>query len=81
MCAVFLLCVCRYGRKATMMAGGACFLAGTALVTFAVHMIMLVLGRIVLGIGVGFATQVRAGSCTALEANLCMTTAAAAAWL
>lgn len=47
----------RYGRKATMMAGGACFLAGTALVTFAVHMVMLVLGRIVLGIGVGFATQ------------------------
>jgi MFS family permease len=40
-----------------MMAGGACFLAGTALVTFAVHMVMLVLGRIVLGIGVGFATQ------------------------
>lgn len=51
--------LCRWGRKATMMAGGACFLAGTALVTFAVHMIMLVLGRIVLGIGVGFATQVR----------------------
>lgn len=47
----------RYGRKATMMAGGAAFLAGTALVTFAVHMVMLVLGRVVLGIGVGFATQ------------------------
>lgn len=47
----------RYGRKATMMAGGACFLIGTALVTFAMHMVMLVLGRIVLGIGVGFATQ------------------------
>jgi sugar porter (SP) family MFS transporter len=47
----------RFGRKATMMAGGACFLAGTALVTFAMHMAMLVLGRVVLGIGVGFATQ------------------------
>jgi len=68
MCCVFVLCVlcvCRYGRKATMMAGGAAFLAGTALVTFAVHMVMLVLGRVVLGIGVGFATQVRGGSCTA----------------
>lgn len=42
-----------------MMMGGACFLAGTALVTFAVHMAMLVLGRVVLGFGVGFATQVR----------------------
>lgn len=54
-----LLHVYRYGRKATMMAGGACFLTGTVLVTLAVHMVMLVLGRIVLGIGVGFATQVR----------------------
>jgi hypothetical protein len=41
-----------------MMAGGACFLTGTVLVTLAIHMVMLVLGRIVLGIGVGFATQV-----------------------
>lgn len=40
-----------------MMAGGACFLGGTALVTFAVHMAMLVIGRVVLGVGVGFATQ------------------------
>eukprot|EP00878_Enallax_costatus_P003747 GHUV01003963.1.p1 GENE.GHUV01003963.1~~GHUV01003963.1.p1 ORF type:complete len:430 (+),score=129.74 GHUV01003963.1:238-1527(+) len=47
----------RYGRKATMMAGGACFLVGTALVACAVHMVMLVLGRLVLGVGVGFATQ------------------------
>ena len=48
----------RFGRKATMVAGGACFLAGTVLVTLAVHMSMLVLGRLVLGVGVGFATQV-----------------------
>lgn len=47
----------RFGRKATMMAGGACFLVGTALVACAVHMVMLVLGRLVLGVGVGFATQ------------------------
>jgi MFS family permease len=47
----------RYGRKATMMAGGACFLAGTGLVAGAVHVAMLVVGRIVLGFGVGFATQ------------------------
>jgi len=40
-----------------MMMGGFCFLIGTALVTAAVHMVMLVLGRVVLGFGVGFATQ------------------------
>jgi sugar porter (SP) family MFS transporter len=40
-----------------MMAGGFCFLVGTALVAGAVHMAMLVLGRMVLGLGVGFATQ------------------------
>jgi MFS family permease len=48
----------RFGRKATMIAGGACFLGGTVLVTLAIHMAMLVLGRLVLGVGVGFATQV-----------------------
>lgn len=47
----------RYGRKATMVAGGFCFLVGTALVALAMHMAMLVLGRVVLGVGVGFATQ------------------------
>jgi len=40
-----------------MMTGGFCFLVGTALVAGAVHMVMLVLGRMVLGLGVGFATQ------------------------
>lgn len=47
----------RYGRKATMIAGGFAFLVGTALVALAIHMAMLVLGRVVLGIGVGLATQ------------------------
>jgi MFS family permease len=47
----------KYGRKATMVAGGLAFLVGTALVAGAVHIAMLVLGRIVLGIGVGFACQ------------------------
>lgn len=64
-----LLHVHRYGRKATMMAGGACFLTGTVLVTLAVHMVMLVLGRIVLGIGVGFATQV---GCRTVTVVLCV---------
>jgi MFS family permease len=53
----------RFGRKMTMLAGGTCFLIGTALVTGAVATGMLVVGRIVLGFGVGFACQVRAASC------------------
>jgi MFS family permease len=50
----------RFGRKMTMLAGGLCFLVGTALVAAAVATPMLVVGRIVLGFGVGFACQARA---------------------
>ncbi len=47
----------RWGRKPTMMLGGVCFLAGTALVAAAYQTSQLVIGRVVLGFGVGFATQ------------------------
>jgi MFS family permease len=47
----------RYGRKSTMAAGGAAFLIGTILVATAFAVPQLVVGRIVLGVGVGFATQ------------------------
>lgn len=47
----------RFGRKMTMLTGGLCFLVGTGLVAGAVAMPMLVIGRIVLGFGVGFACQ------------------------
>ena len=47
----------RYGRKFTMMLGGLCFLVGTALVASAFATAQLVIGRVVLGLGVGFATQ------------------------
>lgn len=47
----------RYGRRVTMMVGGACFAAGTALMAASYHVAMLVVGRVVLGFGVGFATQ------------------------
>ena len=47
----------RFGRKSTMAAGGAAFLIGTILVATAFVVPQLVVGRIVLGIGVGFATQ------------------------
>jgi hypothetical protein len=39
--------------RVTPAAGGCCFLVGTGLVAGAVHIAMLVIGRIVLGFGVG----------------------------
>jgi sugar porter (SP) family MFS transporter len=46
-----------YGRKTSMLIGGASFLIGSALNGTAVNVEMLILGRILLGIGVGFANQ------------------------
>ncbi|XP_043719962.1 hexose carrier protein HEX6-like [Telopea speciosissima] len=46
-----------YGRKPSIIAGGAAFLAGAALGGAAVNVYMLILGRLLLGIGVGFANQ------------------------
>jgi MFS family permease len=48
-----------YGRKMSMLIGGASFLIGSALNGTAVNVEMLILGRILLGIGVGFANQVQ----------------------
>ena len=49
----------KWGRRVTMIMGGAAFIIGTVLVTSAFHVAQLVIGRLVLGVGVGFATQVR----------------------
>ncbi|XP_072993625.1 hexose carrier protein HEX6-like [Typha latifolia] len=46
-----------YGRKPTMVFGGVAFLAGAALGGAAVSVYMIVLGRVLLGIGVGCANQ------------------------
>lgn len=46
-----------FGRKPSIVAGGAAFLAGAALGGTAVNIYMLILGRILLGIGVGFTNQ------------------------
>ncbi|KAH0685973.1 hypothetical protein KY284_016526 [Solanum tuberosum] len=45
------------GRKVTMFFGGLFFLFGAVLNAAAIHISMLILGRILLGIGVGFANQ------------------------
>ena len=49
----------KYGRKPSMLSGGLSFLAGSALNGFAMNVPMLIVGRILLGVGVGFANQVR----------------------
>jgi MFS family permease len=46
------------GRKNTMVLGGCTFLAGAAINGGAANIAMLILGRILLGFGVGFTNQV-----------------------
>lgn len=47
-----------FGRKASMFAGGLFFLVGALLNGFAVNIEMLILGRLLLGFGVGYCNQV-----------------------
>ncbi|GLJ21729.1 hypothetical protein SUGI_0404990 [Cryptomeria japonica] len=46
-----------YGRRPTMIIAGLFFIGGVVLNAAAVNLLMLILGRILLGCGVGFATQ------------------------
>ncbi|XP_031391317.1 hexose carrier protein HEX6-like isoform X2 [Punica granatum] len=46
-----------FGRKPSILVGGAAFLAGAALGGAAFNVYMLIFGRVLLGIGVGFANQ------------------------
>ncbi|KAE9598335.1 putative major facilitator, sugar transporter, major facilitator superfamily [Lupinus albus] len=46
-----------FGRKPSIVAGGAAFLAGTAFGGAAFNLYMLIVGRLLLGVGVGFANQ------------------------
>ena len=48
----------KYGRKSTMVGAGIFFMLGAGLCAGAVNLAMLVLGRVALGFGVGFANQV-----------------------
>ncbi|KAJ3681890.1 hypothetical protein LUZ60_014463 [Juncus effusus] len=45
------------GRRASMLAGGAAFLVGAIIGGFAFNIGMLIAGRVLLGVGVGFANQ------------------------
>ncbi|KAF7806491.1 sugar transport protein 7 [Senna tora] len=46
-----------YGRRASIIGGGISFLIGSALNASAVNLAMLLLGRIMLGVGIGFGNQ------------------------
>ncbi|XP_027338194.1 sugar carrier protein C-like [Abrus precatorius] len=46
-----------FGRRFTMISGGVLFLAGAALNAFAQHVWMLIVGRMLLGFGIGCANQ------------------------
>ena len=48
-----------YGRRASIVCGGISFLVGAALNAGAVNLPMLLAGRILLGVGIGFGNQVR----------------------
>ncbi|KAH8500364.1 hypothetical protein H0E87_015575 [Populus deltoides] len=47
----------KFGRKPTMQLASLFFIGGVALTTFAVNIEMLIIGRLLLGCGVGFANQ------------------------
>jgi predicted MFS family arabinose efflux permease len=47
------------GRKGVMICGGVSFVVGAVLQAAAINMSMLIIGRIALGLGIGFANQVR----------------------
>lgn len=54
---LLLLLLLPQGRKKTMMFGGICFLIGAILLATAFSWTQLVIGRLVLGLGVGLATM------------------------
>ena len=49
----------RFGRRISILLGGALFLAGALVGGLAINIYMLIIGRVLLGIGIGFTNQVR----------------------
>ena len=47
-----------FGRKVSMFVGGVAFLIGSILNGIAMNVALLIIGRLLLGVGVGFANQV-----------------------
>ena len=71
------------GRRNTMVLGGLIFLAGAAINGGAANIAMLILGRILLGFGVGFTNQVTIARCSKLfflKKNACWVQISNACW-
>lgn len=47
----------RYGRRPSMIVAGTAFIAGAAIGGSAIHLSMVILGRVLLGVGLGFGNQ------------------------
>ncbi|KAH6779311.1 sugar transporter protein 7 [Perilla frutescens var. hirtella] len=47
----------KYGRRGSIICGGVSFIIGATLDASAVNLVMLILGRIMLGVGIGFGNQ------------------------
>lgn len=50
----------KYGRRISIMGGAVSFFLGGAINAGAINIFMLIVGRILLGVGIGFGNQVRA---------------------
>lgn len=61
----------KYGRNSSMFVGGLTFLVGAVINGVALNVFMLILGRVLLGIGVGFCNQVIVNKCTDLIPFFC----------
>lgn len=64
----------KHGRKWSMFIGGLTFLIGAVINGVAINVFMLILGRVLLGIGVGFCNQVRVDKMPRSHSNFCSIT-------
>lgn len=58
-----------YGRRASIICGGVSFLIGATLNASAANLAMLLLGRIMLGVGIGFGNQVLHSAIQVISCN------------
>ena len=66
----------RFGRRASILIGGTVFIVGSVFGGAAVNVYMLLLNRILLGIGLGFTNQVIIFSRSSLHTHICIYTLA-----
>ncbi|CAA6666018.1 unnamed protein product [Spirodela intermedia] len=62
----------KYGRRVSIMVGAVSFFCGGAVNAAAVNIAMLILGRILLGIGIGFGNQIRGAVNQLFQLTTCL---------